>query len=95
LERPATSAQVKEKGTYSGYSVNTLQDGSTLIYKFSGAVAPVDGGKKSAFEGPYGYIGGTGRFEGVKGKDTMKGESIGRPKSGIPVYSDFTGTEWK
>ncbi|MDA8179189.1 MAG: hypothetical protein ACYC34_05305 [Desulfobacteria bacterium] len=86
---------VKGKGTYNGYTVNTFQDGSTLVYKFNGTVAPVDGGKKSAFEGPYEYIGGTGRFEGVKGKGTMKGERIGSAKAAYPVYSDFTGTEWR
>jgi hypothetical protein len=86
---------VNGKGTYFGYLVATFQDGATLIYKTGGTVAPIDGGKKAAFEGTYEYAGGTGRFAGTKGKGTFKGERIGSPKTGGDTHGDFTGTEWK
>ena len=38
---------------------------------------------------------GTGRYEGMEGKGTYKGERIGSPKTGSETYIDFTGTEWK
>jgi len=86
---------VKGKGTFTAYLVDTFQDGSTLIYKCSGTITPVDEGKRAAFEGTYEITGGAGRFEGKKGKGSFKGERIGSPKTGGDSYADFTGTEWK
>jgi len=56
---------------------------------------PVEGGKKSAYEGTYEYTGGTGRFEGIIGKGTYKGERLGGGETGADTYIDFTGTRWK
>ncbi len=88
---------VKGKGTVIGYAIQTFQDGSTLAYKTIGTATTitVDGRKKLVFEGTYEYTGGTGRFEGLKGKGTYKGERIGSPKTGGDSYGDFKGTEWK
>ena len=86
---------VKGKGPYTTYIVDTFQDGSTLIYKAIGTIAPVGEGNRAAFEGTYEISGGTGRFEGEKGKGSFKGERIGSPKTGGDSYADFTGTEWK
>ncbi len=86
---------VKGKGIFTAYLADTFQDGSTLIYKASGTITPVDEGKKMVFEGTYEIIGGAGRFEGKKGKGSFKGERIGSPKTGGDSYADFTGTEWK
>jgi hypothetical protein len=86
---------VNGKGTFTAYAGHTYQEGSTQSYKASGTIMPVDGGKRSVFEGTYEVIGGTGRFEGVKGKGTFKGERIGSGKTGADSYVDWTGTEWK
>jgi hypothetical protein len=86
---------VNGKGTYTAYTVVTFQDGSTQNYKSSGTITPVDGGKRTLFEGPYEITGGTGKFAGTKGKGTGKGERLGSPKTGNDSYFDFTGTEWK
>ncbi|HET7318449.1 MAG TPA: hypothetical protein VFK23_04860 [Nitrospirota bacterium] len=86
---------VKWIGSYTAYIVDSFQDGSTLIYKASGTITPIDGGNRTAFEGTYEITGGAGRFEGKKGKGSFKGERIGSPKTGGDSYADFTGTEWK
>ncbi len=86
---------INGKGTYTGESVVTFQDGSTLTYKTSGTATPVEGGKRTVFEGPYEVTGGTGRHAGTKGKGTGKGERLGSPKTGGDSYFDFSGTEWK
>ena len=86
---------VKWKGSYTTYIVDSFQDGSTLIYKASGTITPIDAGNSTAFEGTYEITGGTGKFEGKKGKGSFKGERIGSPKTGGDSYADFTGTEWK
>ncbi|MHB8941942.1 MAG: hypothetical protein ACYC47_09070 [Desulfobacteria bacterium] len=82
---------VKGKGTMTGYTVNTFEDGSTLIYTISGTITPVDGGKKSVIEGTN-DVTGTGRYEGTKMKCTHKGERIGSLKTGGDGYADFTCT---
>ena len=86
---------VKWKGTFTAYIVDTFQDGSTLNYKASGTMTPIGEGNRAAFEGTYEITGGAGRFEGMKGKGSFKGERIGSPKTGGDSYADFTGTEWK
>ena len=83
---------VKGKGTATGYETKTFKDGSTLILKWSCTLTPVDGGKRTAFEGPWEVIAGTGRYAGVKGSGTWKGERIGDNKTGGDSYNDFTGT---
>jgi len=85
---------VNGKGTNTAERVNTYPDGSTLSLKIIGTQTPVDGGKRTAYEGSYEFTGGTGRYEGKEGKGTYKGERIGSPKTGSDAYFDFTGTEW-
>ncbi|MFA5807729.1 MAG: hypothetical protein WC978_05095 [bacterium] len=80
---------VKGKGTMTGYTVNTFEDGSTLIYTIRGTTTPVEGGKKTAAEGTN-DVTGTGRYEGTKMKCTWKGERIGSFKTGSDGYADFT-----
>jgi hypothetical protein len=81
---------VKGKGTFVEYTVHTHQDGSTIFTKGGGTATPVDGGKKTAFEGTIECTGGTGRFEGFKGTGTFKGERLGDLKTGADYYFDFT-----
>ncbi|HBB18416.1 MAG TPA: hypothetical protein DCZ97_15980 [Syntrophus sp. (in: bacteria)] len=63
-------------------------DGSILFTKSGGTSTPVDGGKRTAFEGPYECTGGTGRFEGFQGTGTYKGERVGSLKTGSDTYID-------
>lgn len=86
---------VNGKGTNTAERVNTYPDGSTLSLKIIGTQTPVDGGKRTAYEGSYEFTGGTGKYVGMEGKGTYKGERIGSPKTGSDAYFDFTGTEWK
>lgn len=86
---------VKGSGTAAGYAVQTFKDGSTLGYKSSGTTTTEDGGKKFVFEGTWEFTVGTGRFAGIKGNGTYKGERIGSPKTGGDSYADFTGTATK
>ncbi len=80
---------VKGKGTVTAYLVYTFKDGSTMSYKATGTIAPVDGGG-SAYEGTWEMTGGTGRFTGMKGKGTYKGERPGPPETS--AYIDGKGT---
>ena len=81
---------VNGKGTFTNYRVTTFQDGSTLFTKGGGNATPVDGGKRTVFEGPVECTGGTGRFEGFNGTGTYKGERVGSLKTGADSYHDFT-----
>lgn len=83
---------VKGKGTITGYEVKTFRDGSTLALKFKGAQEPLDGGKRTAYDGTWEVAGGTGKYEGARGTGTFKGERIGDSKTGGDNYSDFAGT---
>jgi len=81
---------VAGKGSFTNYRITTFKDGSTLFTKGGGTATPVDGGKRTVFEGPVECIGGTGRFEGYKGTGTYKGERVGDLKTGADSYFDFT-----
>jgi hypothetical protein len=82
---------VNGKGTMTGYTVNTFEDGSTLIYTINGTTTPIDGGKRSAGEGTN-DVTGTGRYKGTKMKCAWKAERVGSPKTGGDSYSDFICT---
>lgn len=86
---------VNGKGTFRNYLVYTFQDGSTLSVIATGTNTPVDGGKRATYKGETEWIGGTGKFEGMKGKGTFKGERFGSPKTGGDGTVDVTGTYWK
>ena len=83
---------VKGKGSFSGYFIYTFPDGSTMFTRAIGTFTPVDGGKRSAYEGTYEVTGGTGKFAGMKGKGTFKGERVGARETGGDAYVDATGT---
>jgi len=86
------SDTVKGKGPLTGYLTYTFPDGSTMHTKAIGTFTPVDGGKRTALEGTWECTGGTGRFEGMKGKGTFKGERVGPRETGSDGYVDVTGT---
>ena len=83
------------KGTFTSYRITTLNVGSTLLTKGGGTAAPVDGGKRTAFEGPVEFIDGTERFEGYRGTGTYKGECVGDLKTGADSYFDFAPNRGK
>jgi len=83
---------VKGRGSFSGYFTYTFPDGSIMFTTANGTYTPIDGGKRSAFEGTYVVTGGTGKFAGMKGKGTFKGERVGSRETGSDGYVDATGT---
>jgi hypothetical protein len=83
---------VKGKGPFTGYYGYTFSDGSTMFTKAIGTATSVDGGKRATYEGTYEVIGGTGKFAGMKGKGTFKGEGVGPRETGGDGYVDATGT---
>ncbi len=83
---------VKGKGTMTGHEIKTFKDGSTIVIKYSGTQAPLDGGKKTAYDVAWEVAGGTGRYAGATGSGTARGERIGDLKTGGDNYVDFAGT---
>lgn len=86
---------VNGKGTFTNNIVYTFRDGSTVVHKATGTITPVDGGKTATFEGTFVVAGGTGKFAGVYGEGTFKGERLGSLQTGGDSYVDFTSTELK
>jgi hypothetical protein len=89
-----TSDTIKGKGTHVGYNRITYEDGSTTVAKFEGTMEPLEG-RRSTGKGTFTYIGGSGRFEGIKGGGTFTYKTItpytkDETKSDLVV--DATGT---
>jgi hypothetical protein len=84
----------KGKGTAEGYSQVTYEDGSTTVGKFQGTLEPIEG-KRSTGKGTFSYIGGSGRFEGIKGGGSWTHKTF-TPYTKEETKSDsiveFTGT---
>ncbi|MEJ2234492.1 MAG: hypothetical protein P8X67_11245 [Syntrophobacterales bacterium] len=74
----------KGKGTAEGYVTHIFEDGSTAISKWQGTIAPREG-KRLTGEGTFSYIGGSGRFEGIKGGGSWTAKS----------YTPYTAEETK
>ena len=70
-----TSDTIKGKGTFEGYNRVTYEDGSTTVAKFQGTSEPLEG-RRSTGKGTFTYIGGSGRFEGIKGGGSFTYKSI-------------------
>jgi hypothetical protein len=83
---------VNGKGPFTSYLVYTFPDGSTMHTKAIGTFTTVEGGKGPALEGTVEVTGGTGKFAGMKGKGTFKGERVGPRETGGDGYVDVTGT---
>jgi len=84
----------KGKGTAEGYVTYTYEDGSTTVAKWEGTVAPTKD-KRSAGKGTYSYIGGSGRFEGIKGGGSwtsMRYTPLTKEETKSDVIVNFTGT---
>jgi len=73
-----------------GFGVTTFEDGSTTWAKYqSSPGTPGEGGvvKFEIIKGTFEYIGGTGRFEGIRGKGSYTGKIFG--DHGV-IYLDQT-----
>ncbi|MFC1607841.1 hypothetical protein ACFL47_07710 [Candidatus Latescibacterota bacterium] len=80
-------------GTFSGYGKTTFDDGSTQLTRVEkGNTKATQGGKVSLLSGELEYVGGTGRFKGIKGTGTFSGKRITPVEVGADAYNDITGT---
>jgi hypothetical protein len=75
---------IKGIGTHQGYLTKTWSDGTTRTSRFEGRSKPE--GKLRLSEGTWMLVGGTGRFEGIKGEGTYKATRY---------PNKMTVTDWK
>ena len=71
-----TSDLIKGLGTFHGYSDYLYEDGSTVIFEYTGTLTLAPGEKMRSVKGEGKYIKGTGRFEGIKGKASFTGKYV-------------------
>jgi hypothetical protein len=78
---------IKGAGPFQGYSHTTFPDGSTITAKFEGK--STGGGAPGAThsEGTWTYFKGTGKFEGIQGRGTLKTYFL----SPGQYYADYEG----
>jgi hypothetical protein len=89
---PAAFDLTNGSGPHRGYVVHYFDDGSTSIERYQGEARLSADGKRTVVEGTFECIGGTGRFEGLKGEGTYRGERLGALQTGDYVYVDTTGS---
>jgi hypothetical protein len=89
---PATFDLTNGSGPHQGYVTHYFDDGSTSIERYRGEARLSADGKRTVVEGTFECIGGTGRFAGLKGQGTYRGERLGALQSGDYVYVDTTGS---
>ena len=89
---PATFDLTNGSGPHRGYVVHYFDDGSTSIEHYQGEAKLSADGKRTTVSGTFQCIGGTGRFAGLKGKGTYRGERLGALRTGDYVYVDTTGS---
>jgi hypothetical protein len=89
---PATFDLTNGSGPHQGYVVHHFDDGSTSIERYRGEARLRADGKRTVVEGTFECIGGTGRFAGLKGEGTYRGERLGALQTGDYVYVDTTGS---
>jgi hypothetical protein len=80
-------------GPHQAYTVTTFEDKSTTITKAEGVTTSRPDGT-STFEGTFTYIGGTGRFAGIKGGGSYAGKRMAALTPGVPVdlFQDYATT---
>lgn len=83
----ATNDYIKGAGTYLAYYNLTLSDGSGLWFKVTGLAKPEE---TTTFfpEAPVIVLRGNGRFEGIKGNGTFKGQRVTPLAVGADLYAD-------
>ena len=88
---PDTFDLTNGSGPHQGYVIHYFDDGSTSIERYQGEAKLSADGKRTAVTGTFQCVGGTGRFAGLKGEGTYKGERVGELRTGDFVYVDTTG----
>lgn len=68
-------------GTHRGYAIWTLKNGDTLTMKFEGTHEIPQGAGMAPNGGKLEFVGGTGKYRGVKGSGTYSG--TGSPTEGM------------
>jgi hypothetical protein len=89
---PAIFDLINGSGPHQGYVVHHFDDGSTSIERYRGEARLSADGKRTVVEGTFECVGGTGRFEGLKGEGTYRGERLGALRTGDYVYVDNSGS---
>jgi hypothetical protein len=89
---PAMFDLTNGSGPHRGYVVHHFDDGSTSIERYQGEARLSADGKRTVVEGSFECIGGTGRFEGLRGEGTYRGERLGALQTGDYVYVDTAGS---
>ena len=89
---PATFDLTNGSGPHQGYVVHYFDDGSTSIERYQGEAKLSADGKRTVVSGTFQCVGGTGRFQGLKGEGTYRGERLGALQTGDYVYVDTTGS---
>ena len=72
-----------------GYVVGTLTNGDKMYVRTQGSATLKDGAPESA-EGTWGFVGGTGKLKGVKGKGTYKGKGATDGSITYEVEGEYT-----
>jgi hypothetical protein len=88
---PATFDLTNGSGPHQGYVIHYFDDGSTSIERYQGEAKLGADGKRTTVSGTFECIGGTGRYEGLRGEGTYRGERLGALRTGDFVYVDTTG----
>jgi hypothetical protein len=88
---PATFDLTNGSGPHQGYVVHYFDDGSTSIERYRGEARLSADGKRTTVEGTFECMGGTGRFAGLEGEGTYRGERVGALRTGDYVYVDTAG----
>jgi hypothetical protein len=80
-------------GLHQSYAVTTFEDKSTQVTLNKGVTTAHPDGT-SAFEGTFTFIGGTGRFSGIKGGGSYTGKRMAPVTSGgaADAFSDTVAT---
>jgi hypothetical protein len=89
---PATFDLTNGSGPHQGYVIHHFDDGSTSIERYQGEAKLSADGKRTTVEGTFECVGGTGRFAGLKGQGTYRGERLGALQTGDYVYVDTSGS---
>jgi hypothetical protein len=89
---PAAFDLTNGSGPHQGYVVHYFDDGSTSIERYRGEARMSADSKRTLVEGTFECVGGTGRFAGIRGEGTYRGERLGALRTGDYVYVDTTGS---
>ena len=83
---------IKGAGTFEGYSYTTFPDGSTITARGEGKSKGGGVGTTGAAssEGTWTYVKGTGKFENIKGRGTMKSYILGPGQLYTDVEGEYT-----